>query len=194
MIANLQVETDLWYANPLPAGDGYSWTLASRLGHILRIAQQLYGPRDLSYTILGVEFGGVVPQIWFPGACRHIVVQITPECATNMQRACYQMAHETIHLLSPTGGANANTLEEGLATHFSSRYMLEHMQAVWHASPGLYQAACQHIQQLLALDAGIIQTLRQIQPVLSAISAAQLRAAHPGVTEELATALTQPFA
>jgi hypothetical protein len=193
MIANVQIETDLLYAKQLPAKNGYTWTLASRLGHILRIAEQFYGPRDTSYTILGVEFGGAVPQIWFPGACRHIVVQITPQCATDMQRACYQMAHESIHLLSPTGIANANTLEEGLAAHFSSRYMLDHFQAVWDNGPGPYQTACQHIVQLLALDEGIIRTLRQTEPTLSAVTVEQIRAAHADVAAELATALTQPF-
>jgi hypothetical protein len=194
MIANVQVETELWYAHPLPVGKGYTWTLASRLGQILRIVEDLYGPRDMSYTVLGIEFGGGVPQLWYPGAGRHIVVQITPECATDMQRACYQMAHESIHLLSPTGGTNTNTLEEGLATHFSARYMLHHFQAVWHAGPGSYHTACQYLEQLLALDAGIVRTLRQLQPTLSAITAEQIRSAHPGVTEGLATALAQPFA
>jgi hypothetical protein len=119
MITNVRIEIDLLYARPLPDSTGWTWTLASRLGHILSTAEGLFGPRDHTYTILGVEFGGGNPQIWYPGSCRNIVIQITPECATDMSRACYQMAHEVIHLLSPSGGNNANNFEEGLATYFS---------------------------------------------------------------------------
>jgi hypothetical protein len=104
MIVNAQFETDLLYARRLPGDIGWTWTLASRLGHILRTAQELYGPRDPNYTILGVEFGGDIPQLWYPGDCGHVVVQINPACATDMNRACFQMAHEAIHLLSPSGG------------------------------------------------------------------------------------------
>src|SRR5215467_11622293 len=102
--ANLEVEIDLLFANPIPGG--YSWTLASRLGHMLRTAEERYGPRDLSYTILGVEFGGDIPHIWYPGNCRHVIVQIARYCINNLQHAYYQLAHECIHLLSPRGDAN----------------------------------------------------------------------------------------
>jgi hypothetical protein len=162
MIANVQVETDLWFAHSLQQGFGFTWTLASRLGHIIRTAEGLYGERGRSYTILGVEFGGAVPQVWFPGACGHIIIQITPECAVDMSRACYQMAHEAIHLLSPTGGAHANTFEEGLAAHFSARYVQEHLNANWHAGASPYQAACQLIDQLHAIDPDAIRKLRQV--------------------------------
>jgi len=192
-IANIQVETDLWFANPLPNG-GYSWTLASRLGHMLRVAEERYGPRDPSYTILGVEFGGNIPHVWYPGNCRHVIVQIAAYCATNMQQAYYQMAHECIHLLSPTGNANTIVLEEGLTTHFSGVYMLEQFQAIWHPGPGPYHAACLQVEQLLMIDPTIIATVRQQQPIIAQISAADLRAANANVTEELANALTQPFA
>lgn len=31
---------------------------------MLRQAEELYGPRDSSYTILGIEFSADEPQIW----------------------------------------------------------------------------------------------------------------------------------
>jgi hypothetical protein len=192
-IANIEVEADLWFANPLPNG-GYTWTLASRLGHMLRIAEERYGPRDLSHTILGVEFGGDIPHIWYPGNCGHVIVQIAAYCVTDMQRACYQMAHECIHLLSPTGNANTIVLEEGLATYFSAAYMQEQFHAIWHPGPGPYHNACLRVQQLLMIDPTIIATVRQEQPTIAQISAADLRGANANVTEELADALAQPFA
>lgn len=77
---------------------------------------------DYSYTILGTEFISAEPQIWYPGGERtkHIVVQLTLSAKDNMYDACYEMAHETIHLLAPTGGKNSNNLEEGVATYFAN--------------------------------------------------------------------------
>ena len=43
--------------------------------------------------------------------------------ATNILQACYQMAHETVHLLAPSGGRNANNFEEGVACYFAAYYM-----------------------------------------------------------------------
>ena len=88
---------------PLPDGSGYTWTLPSLLGDMLCIAEELFGPRDQSYTILGIEIGSDNPRIWYPGDCKHIIIQLDSSASTDMYQACYQMAHETVHLLSPTG-------------------------------------------------------------------------------------------
>jgi hypothetical protein len=116
VIKTIPIETDLLFASPLADGSGYTWTLSSRLGEMLRLAEERFGPRDPTYTLLGFEFAGEYPQLWFPGDCRHIVIQLTPECATDTIQACYQLSHECVHLLAPSDGRNANNLEEGLAT------------------------------------------------------------------------------
>ena len=54
----ININSDLLVTQPLPNDNGYTWTLASLLGDMLHIAEELFGPRDLSYTILGIEFGG----------------------------------------------------------------------------------------------------------------------------------------
>ena len=51
-----------------------------------------------------------------------------------MSRACYQLAHETVHLLAPIRGA-ANNLEEGVATYFSTYYL----ENVMHEPPGYWK-------------------------------------------------------
>jgi len=91
--------------------EGHSWTITSKFGHILRTAEEKYGERDKSYTILGVEFTTYIkPQIWYPGNCKHVSIQITINCLNDINRAIFQVAHETIHFLCPTGGQNANVL------------------------------------------------------------------------------------
>ena len=132
----IHIKSDLLYAQPLSDHEGYTWTLVSRLGEMLYTAEELFGPRDQSYTILGVEFVDDGPQIWYPGNCKHIIIQLNPLAATDMSRACYQMAHETIHLLAPTGGQNANNFEEGVACYFASYYLETKLNAP-HWRPNL---------------------------------------------------------
>ena len=120
----LPTADDLFFARPLPAGNGYTFTLPSLLGDMLFDAEQLFGPRDMSFTILGVEFtDGSAPQPWFPGDRKHVVVQLTKIAKEHPQIACFQLAHETVHLLSPGVYGTSSNLEEGLATAFSIHYL-----------------------------------------------------------------------
>jgi hypothetical protein len=50
--------------------NGFTWTLASRLGEMLHIAEEMFGPRDMQFTILGVDFKEGIPQTWYPGSRR----------------------------------------------------------------------------------------------------------------------------
>ena len=58
----INIDSDLLVAQRLSDGCGYTWTLASRLGEMLHMAEELFGPRDCSYTILGIEFGPDNPK------------------------------------------------------------------------------------------------------------------------------------
>ncbi len=79
----------------VPDGKDHTRTLAYQLSKMLHMVEELFGPRDYSYTILGIEFASDGPQIWYPRNHRHIINSQLP-------KAYYQMAHETIHLLAPT--------------------------------------------------------------------------------------------
>jgi hypothetical protein len=187
------IQTDLIVAQPLAANDGYTWTLASRLGEMLHRAEQLYGARDASYTILGFEFGAGVPHIWYPGNRRHIVIQLTLECLTDLRRACYQLAHECVHVLAPTGGQTANVLEEGLASHFSELYFQDTFAATMPSDLQSYADACGSVRQLLAIDQTIIRTLRSTQPAFHLVTADNILALRTDVPRPLAESLVVPF-
>src|SRR5437879_7010897 len=80
---------------------------------------------------------------------RHIVIQLTMECLTDQVRACYQLAHESVHLLAPTGGRNANVLEEGLATYFSELYLHDTFATSMPPELASYADSCSRVRQLL---------------------------------------------
>ena len=193
MIQSLQIEADLIIARRRPTNDGYTWTLASRLGHMLGVAQERFGERNLSYTILGVEFCGDIPQVWYPGDCGHIVVQLTQGCLTNVVQACYQLAHECIHLLCPSGRPLTNVLDEGLATHFAHWYVQNEFQFDMPATVQSYQTARVLVEQLLGLDAGCIKSIRAQQPAIYKASAADICAGCPACPPEIADQLAKPF-
>jgi hypothetical protein len=99
--------------------------------------EQLFGPRDRSFTLLGIDIDqahGRQPHLWFPntgippddteGRSRHVIVHLGPDALLDPARARWQLAHECVHLLDPwngqVDGRPTNWLEEGLAAWFQN--------------------------------------------------------------------------
>jgi hypothetical protein len=106
---------------PLPAGDGWTWTLISRMSDLLAEAEDRYGNRDLDWTPIGIEFGGDWPSIWYPGypGRRHISIKLSRAARQDFGQAIFELSHEVIHLLGPAGRRAAPAIEEGVAVLFS---------------------------------------------------------------------------
>ena len=181
----IHIKSDLLYAQPLSNRDGYTWTLVSRLGEMLYMAEDLFGPRDRSYTILGVEFVSDSPRIWYPGNCQHIIIQLDLSAATNMFQACYQLAHETIHLLAPTGGKNANNLEEGVACYFAAYYLKTKLNAPnWRPNLPSYKRVLKRVAPILDADLDCVRRLRNYQPSFSRMCREDIHAELPNLTSD----------
>lgn len=183
-------------AEPAADGSGYSWTLTAALGEMLLHAEALFGPRDTAWTVLGIDFTPDGARTWTPGNCGHIIVHLDMHALTNRRDAYCQLAHECVHLISPTGKADANVLEEGLAVWFSQRYMQYVFGEGWWSGQvkiHSYANAFALAKKLLALDADIIKKLRAAQPVIARITAEQILEQCPNVPPELAASLTARF-
>lgn len=162
------VAPNLLVAQSLPTGDGYTWTLASRLGDMLYVAQELFGERDASFTILGVEFVDNGPRLWYPGNRNDIVIQLGPSAAVDMSQACYQLAHEVVHLLAPV--VDSNNFEEAVACYFSEFYMKSKFgQNNWHPIVPSYVRALALVAPRLNNDVQCIRRLRDKTPSFSLI-------------------------
>ena len=181
----INIDRDLLVARQLPGDSGYTWTLASRLGEMLHMAEELFGARDCSYTILGIEFGPDNSRIWYPESRRHIIIQLALPAATNISQACYQMAHETVHLLAPSGGRNANNFEEGVACYFAADYMkCKFNQPNWSPTLPSYRCALEIIAPRLDEDIGCIRRLRNNQPSFRKMSKEAVSSEFPQLTSE----------
>jgi len=177
------LEPSLFFTAPLESSNGYTWTLASRLGDMLHQAQEFFGQRDKSYTILGVEFGTDNPRIWYPGNRKDVIIQLSPSAAESMARACYQLAHETVHLLSPSGANDANNFEEGIACYFAALYMRIHFKGLlMQPEVPSYLHALALVGPRLSTDIHCIQRLRSHEPCISRISREDLAAEFPDLT------------
>lgn len=175
---------------------GFSWTLTSKLGDILNQAEAAFGQRDMTWTILGVEFYHLPnPQVWYPGNRNHISIQLTIPCLTNLNEGVYQLAHEVVHCLSPTGGRfPANVLEEGIATFFAVDYTARNGHGDYsNIADQRYLNAYNLYKELIIIAPNIIRDIRQTLPTISQITAIDLTTFNNQIPADLANQLTQVF-
>jgi hypothetical protein len=177
---------------PLENDSGWTWTLTTRLGELLNEAESRYGQRDLAYTILGIEFGGERPGIWYPGNRKQVSVRLSMMACSDPSQAYFQLAHEVIHLLSPTGGGGTIVLEEGLAHLFSTEMSAGH-GTHYNSSIPAYENAASLLRPLLGNDPDFIRNVRQIEPCMAKIKPAHLRSVMPCGNETVFNALCEPF-
>ena len=176
-----------------PIAGGFSWTLASRLGALLAEAETRYGARDPSFTILGFEFRDGVPQVWFPGNRKHVVIQLGAACLSDEPRAVFQLAHECVHLLHPILAGTASVLEEGLATHYSIERVRAICNVTYSAGNPAHERAAALVDVLLASDPAGIRSLRARHSSLSAVTPDELAVIYPSLKVSSAEELCQRF-
>lgn len=111
-----------------------------------------------------------------------------------MELACWQLAHECVHLLSPGLEGTGIVLEEGLAVLFQEEYMGYGQQGVERRNPNSpYYRAAKLTDELLSYDTGMVRRIRTTYPDFSTITAEIVREYCPEVPEYLASAVTQTF-
>lgn len=144
-----------------PAG----WTLTTILGEMLHVAEARFGPRDRSWTIIGIEIGETTqaPCVWFPGNRKHVAVRLAANAATCWRQACFQLAHEAVHPLDPNGGGKAPVIEEGVATTLADEMAFANGWNMKTVHPS-YTRAKQLLGQLLALEPEAVSILRARAP------------------------------
>jgi len=160
---------------------------------MLEMAEQRFGPRDKSYTILGFEFRAGLPQIRFPGSRKRVIVQLDSSSMNDPNLPLFQMAHQSVHLLTPVLPANASVLEEGLATYFSKEYMAAHIGGVWLTGDQKYDRAEVLARKLLLFNADGVKALRELVSVISEATAQHILKICPSLPPHLAEQLVVTF-
>jgi hypothetical protein len=182
----VDVDDSLLVARPFP--NGWTFTLASKLGQMLDQAQQFFGPRDPHYTPVGVEFNDIAyPQTWYPGG-RNIAVQLTLSAMKSPNQAYFQLAHECVHMLDPRPGGT-NVLEEGIASWFAMKVS----GRVTCDNP-LYDAAARLASDLMHMEPAAVKNLRAQGFRVGAITAEMLRRECPALPQIYLDNLPSTFA
>ena len=97
-----------------------------RLRHTLKLAEERLGGRVHADVIPPITFHDGPPQVFFP-AFGKVAIRLSLRCESDYLLGCYQLAHETVHLLSPVDGRTITTLEEGVAVMFSQDYIRDNI-------------------------------------------------------------------
>lgn len=174
-------------------------TLPTLLGKFLHETQMLFGARDYSWTPLGVVFSAVGPMMVMPDPeRRQALIMLSIPASHDLDRAAYELAHETVHLLSPNvaGPGETIVLEEGCADAFADLKAIE----IGYTDPRMtlpadhpYEAAKQLTLRLLNMDGNAVRKLRAVEPQFAKITPDHFAQVLPDVPADLAHALCQKF-
>ena len=177
---------------PLDGQHGWTWTLTTRLSNLLEEAERRFGPRDLQWTPVGIEFGGGNPGVWYPGGWdrKHISIRLSRHAADRPERAIFQLTHEVIHLLSPGPREEALAIEEGLATLFSLEVSCRFKVNLVYGEAA-YNHAAAATKKLLDIDPDAVKRLRAKRPSFSEFTPDFVRENIPEVSEQLACDLCE---
>lgn len=168
----------------------WTYTLTTLLGDWLEQAEQQFGPRDRSWTILGIEVGGLRPGVWFPkysDASRCVVISLSNMCQSNEEQARFELSQEIVHLLAPNGGGEALNIEEGVATLFANKVGPRPVTA-----PS-YVKVLGYVQELLKIDPDAIRKLREKKPRFEDFTPEFIQKHVVGVSDQLASDLCTPY-
>jgi hypothetical protein len=176
-------------------------SLTRQLGLFLEKAEELFGPRDKSFTLLGTEFYDGPNRVIYPNANHdQIVIQLSKEARGNHDQALFQLAHETVHVLAPVDVGTSTVLEEGLATYFSltapdfvDPTYARRSEATLTGKFQAYRDALDDVRALLSVDPTVIVRIRKENELFKSITAKRLCNVAPHCSAEVADRLTHTF-
>jgi hypothetical protein len=183
----------------LPVGNDVGRSLTRQLGLFLDKAEALFGPRNTSFTLLGIEFHNGPNRVIYPNG-KQIIIQLTKEAHGNHDRALFQLAHETVHVLAPVDVGTSTVLEEGLATYFSltapdfaDPTYAQRSEATLTGKFRAYGDALNDVRALLRVDPTVIARIRKPNELFASITPSRLCEAAPHCSTEVADRLTHTF-
>ena len=181
-------------------------TLPEYASRFLADIERRFGPRDLSFTLVGIDFHRTPnksPHLWYPDSgippddaqrrSRHVVIRLGPAALGDPARARWQLAHECFHLLDPwsekVDGRPANWIEEGLAAWYQNSRVPE---AEWHE--GSYALAEELVAPLVDDLAHAVRRIRMERRLrISEITPDVLHDYCPNLNSDTARELCKPF-
>jgi hypothetical protein len=152
---------------------GFTWTLATFLGDMILECENLFGVRDRSYTLLGIDFAEE-SRIWFPGNCKHIIIHVEINSKDKLEDICFEIAFNVVHALSPRKLNEINNLERGLSLFFAEFYMNKTFgDGFWNYQrvDEIERKCLQCVEKILEKDIYAIKKIRRKHKCISLLEA-----------------------
>ncbi len=167
---------------------------------MLNKAEDLFGERNKEWTFVGIEFRDGGPYILFYPSHKKVAIILSVNSSAlfpNHEQLYFQLAHETYHLICPTGTSEANLLEEGAAAYFS-KYYLELLfpnstYAIEAIRESAYLESYELVEKLLSSDQEAFKKIRQINPIISYVTEEELKSLGFDLSEEEIKRLVSKF-
>ena len=137
--------------------------------------ESFYGPMVQDWVLRFVVFAEEsLPCIYYPdGFSQTVGIRLVPPALSDADYARFQMAHELVHCLAPTGFESknkvcpANVIEESVATRYQMGYLKTHLK---HAQKNIgldkleYKIALKLYNEFALIGSNLVKTVRQVEP------------------------------
>ncbi|KAA6438882.1 hypothetical protein FEM33_15315 [Dyadobacter flavalbus] len=159
----------------------------------LNEAEQLFGPIAGGYALVDCWYHDDGPEIFFPREPGQIAIRLSADSKGDPRQIVYQLAHEVVHCISPSGpGLHANVLEEGLAVYFSVITVNKYGLIITPKMES-YKQALRILDPYLAIHPSFIKIVRQQEPYICKITKDQLLGLDIDMSEHDAISLSEKF-
>lgn len=191
---------DVFVNHPDGNDSRHAQQLRRHLGNILEMAEDLFGQRDCWYRCVGIKFHDANSKLKYLSRPDgdidglDIIIRLSQLAAQNMSQACFEMAHETVHLLAPTGNPKVTNLQEGVACFFSMYYMKTILnEPKWYYTKESQRRVLELVTPRLEEDRYCIKRLRGHQRWFQRMNKEDIRREIPKLTVEDACFLISEF-
>ena len=177
-------------AASLPGQDPVAlWSVQLQL---LRLAEGILGPRDISKTIYQPVFADDGPYIRNTPNLDGAFAELSRNAERYWPTAVYELAHETVHLLNPSLGIG-NWLSEGMAVAFSHYAQQCYGMDTQDVGMASYRRSLLLVSELPPAPLSAGRRIRDACESLNNATPCILETLFPGVNPETLTQLCQPF-
>ena len=173
--------------------------LEEKMPFMVKEIENLFGPSVEDFTFTGIVFppsrSQNAPCIFFPYLPeKTVTILISRDCLADRDtvRAEWQLAHECVHLLSPTGKTKAIFLEEGMVSYFQDEYILNKYEKEFDPTP-CYAKAKRLFMEIHNVNQYAIKEIRKECPVIDKITKEMLFKHCRGLKNSTAEELLSAF-
>ena len=126
-----------------------------------------FGPAVGDWTLRFVCFLDTAecPHVYYPDGFKQTIgIRLAGPALRDIDFARFQLAHELVHCLAPSGGEKAFVIEEGAAAKYQHSYSKKYLNCGVKLRDGKYKEALRLYNELSKQYSGAIKALRQIEP------------------------------